>query len=178
MSQIAVNLLKEQVGSCRRNFQGTLEGVTNEIAHWKPGGAANPIGAQIAHVILAEDGLINGAMKGGAPLFASSFADKVGISSPPPRTQGDSPFANWHEWANSVEVDLEKLKTYATAVHAATDAYFETLTDTDLAEIVDSPFGPIPRSSFLTGGLILNVNTHCGEISALKGIQGLKGYAY
>ena len=58
--------------------------VTPEQAHWIPPGVALPIGASYAHVVVGQDSVINGMLKGGAPLFASSWAGKTGLSELPP----------------------------------------------------------------------------------------------
>ena len=36
--------------------------------------------------------------------------------------------------------------------------------------------GKVSLGFFLSGIVLANANWHCGEISLLKGLQGLKGY--
>ena len=77
-----------------------------------------------------------------------------------------------------MRVDLDTARAYAQAVYASTSAYLDTATDEDLSRIVDMSavgFGDQPVS-FLIGLLLLNIHNHCGEISAIKGINGLQGY--
>ena len=51
-----------------------------------------------------------------------------------------------------------------------------SLTDADLARIVETPFGR-PTVLFLVNrALIGHTHSHTGEISCLKGLQGAKGY--
>ncbi|WP_220196124.1 DinB family protein [Ktedonospora formicarum] len=167
----ATTLLREQIQQAHGFLGATMEGVTEEQAHWTPLGTANPLAATYVHAIASEDLAINMVLKGGAPLYASEWANKTGISDVQPLS---SP-----EWARSVRIDLPQTLSYAQAVHAATDAYLATLTDEDLDRDLDlTAFG----LGHMTVGVILNrmvlghVDNMTGEISVLKGLQGTKGY--
>ncbi|WP_236601584.1 DinB family protein [Ktedonobacter sp. SOSP1-52] len=68
---------------------------------------------------------------------------------------------------------------YAQAVHAATDAYLATLTDEDLARVLDLTsvgFGQMTVGALLNRMVLGHVDNMTGEISVLKGLQGAKGY--
>ncbi len=152
-------------------FEGTLQGVTSEVAHWHAGGNTQPIGANYVHVLVTEDFMINAIIQGTTPLMASSFAGKAGFSEPPP-------MGNRDEWARRVQVDLAGAHVYAQAVYAATDAYLASAPDADLERSLDLSnlgFGTQPVS-FVLNLLLLNVHNHCGEISCMKGLKGLQGY--
>ena len=72
------------------------------------------------------------------------------------------------------------VRQYAQAVYAATDAYLAALHDGDLAIVINVPvpgMGSMPQGVFLSI-LLANCNNHCGEISCMKGLQGLKGYPF
>lgn len=170
-----ISSLREQFKSAHEWLEGTMKGVTPTQLHYLPQGKALPIGASYAHIAMAEDMLVNGLLKGGAPLFASSWAGKVGISeAPPAEMPGD-----WSKWARSVKVDLAAVQRYAGAVHEATDQYVASLSARALDRTVQMP---IPGMDKISVGAVLgniaigHVNTHCGEISAIKGIQGAQGY--
>lgn len=173
-------LFREQVAGATHQLEGTMQGVTPEQAHWFPPGKANPIGANYAHVVLGQDVLINGMLKGGAPLYATAWAGKIGVSEPPPGPDPKAPgFPDWSAWARRVRVDLPALRKYAEAVYAASDVYLASLTDDDLARSVDLAMlglGAMTVRQLLSAGVVGNALTHCGEISCLKGLQGLRGY--
>ncbi len=167
----ATTILQSYFAVARNWFEGTMQDVTPELAHWQPPGKTQSIAANYIHVLTAEDFLMNGIVRGSAPLMASSFAGKTGFSEAPPPGNRD-------EWASQVRVDLDAARAYAQAVYASTSAYLDTATDEDLSRIVDMSavgFGDQPVS-FLIGLLLLNIHNHCGEISAIKGINGLQGY--
>lgn len=179
MSNPLASLIHSQVKSAREALQGTVADVTNEEAQRQPGGLANPIGAQYAHVLTSEDGIVNGMLKGGAPLFASEFAGRAGFDTPPPsQAEGEAGLANWHQWANSVTVDMDGLRSYAQAVHAATDAYFEGVSDAELMATVPTPLGEMSTAQLLSAAVTANHNMHCGEIACMKGMHGKQGYPF
>lgn len=147
--------------------------LTPEQAHWQPPGIAHPAGAQYAHAIISADAIVLGMFQGGAPLFASTWAGKTGVSQPQMEIT--------LEWARTVQVDLPALHDYAAAVAAAVDAFANSLSESDLDRSLDlSAVGLGQRNldwaltSLVTGHL----NNMAGEISVLKGLQGARGYPF
>jgi hypothetical protein len=180
--QKAVSLLRMQAQLASGMLEGVLAGLTAEHVHFVPDGVANPIGAQYAHVITGKDGFINGRLKGGAPLFASTWADKTGLSELPPAPATDAPgMPDWSEWARRVQINLPVMQEYAAAVFASVDEYLATLTDADLERTIDLTrmgMGEVPFGKLLTIVLLADTIAHAGEISCLKGVQGMKGYPF
>lgn len=74
------------------------------------------------------------------------WQDRTGIGEP-------LPMGPWDEWARRVVIDVPAMRAYAQAVYANTDAYLATAT---MEEWNDGA-------------------AHCGETSAVKGLQGLQG---
>jgi hypothetical protein len=152
-------------------LEGTVAGTSVEAAHWEPPGKAAPIAAEYAHVVTGEDFLFNQVIKGGAsPLMMSM---PTGLSEPPPP-------GNWSAWAKRVKVDLPALKAYAEKVYANTDSILAGMSDDDLQTMVDvssAGLGVLPKQVLITL-LLLNAAAHTGEISAIKGVQGLQGYPF
>jgi hypothetical protein len=173
---------REELKAAHQLLEGTLEGVTADQAHWAPPGIALPIGATYAHIVLSEDGTMNGMFKGGAPLFAGSWAGKTGVSELQPMPNPKAPgFPDWSGWGRRVKVDLAQFRPYAKAVYAATDEFLGSLADEDLKRplnlaalgLGDSTWGYV-----LVNGILGNALTHSGEISCLKGLQGKRGYLF
>ncbi len=175
----AVSLLRAQFKAAHDVLEGTMQGVTSEQAHWTPPGVANPLGATCVHIVVSEDGTFNGMLKGGAPLLASTWAGKTGVSEMPPMPgPGVDGLPPWNEWARQVKVDLPALHAYAQAVFAASDEYLASLNDEALDRSMDlGSLGQYTLGSFLTT-MLANVNWHTGEIACLKGLQGAKGYPF
>ena len=167
----ATTLLREQIQQAHGFLDATIEGVTSEQAYWTPPGTANPLAATYVHAIASEDLAINMVLKGGAPLYATEWAEKTGISEIQPLTTV--------EWAHRVRIDLPTTRSYAQAVQAATDAYLATLTDEDLARVLDLTsfgLGQMTIGTLLNRMVLGHIDNMTGEISVLKGLQGAKGY--
>ncbi|MCH6565729.1 MAG: DinB family protein [Proteobacteria bacterium] len=125
-------LLREQFKSAHGILEGTMQDVTEEQAQWSPPGKAIPLGATYAHAVMSEDAMLNGMVKGAAPLFATTFAGKTGLGENPP-----APDQPWETWSRSVKIDLGALRAYAKAVYASTDEYLGSAGDDELAREMD-----------------------------------------
>lgn len=177
MEKTAVNFLLEQLKEAHQWTNGTMEGVTDEVAAFMPPGKANPIAGLYSHLLMSEDFFINGLLKGGAPMFASSWKDKTGASEVQP-TEWEKAYP---KWLKEVKVDMAKMSEYTKAVYKESEDYVASLTDKDLDREIDmSMFGMGKRKlGTVLGGLIIgHARDLMGEISAIKGIQGLKGYPF
>lgn len=82
--QPAVSLLISQVQFAHTALDGTLEGVTAEIATAKSAGLARSIGSYYAHILISEDLVINSMLQQQAPLFAAAWRDRTGFDGPAP----------------------------------------------------------------------------------------------
>jgi hypothetical protein len=153
------NYLEAAVGDCSG---GTL-------ATRLPGATINSPGAIYAHTVMGEDGLLNGLVRGGTPVYyAQGWAQKIGIDMP---TGGLEP-----DWQPTF--DLRLFRDYAAEVYRASDEYLAGADDEELARVVAPGFiPPLPVWSFFSDVLVWHAATHQGEISALKGVQGLNGLA-
>lgn len=168
--QRAIDLLRAQYRQSQEWFAGTMRGVTDEVAHYRPAGNAIPIAGLAGHVVTGLDFFLLGAVAQRAPLFTTSFAGKAGISEPPPEGR------DWSAWGRTVKVDVPALLAYSQAVFSAVDGYLASLDDAALDSQIDmGGFGVMPLSEVFNV-MLLNTCIHTGEISCVKGLQGLKGY--
>lgn len=173
MSKQAIEILRGIFKQSHDVLENTLADVDEAMLNWQPPGIANSIGANYAHIVTGEDFLVNVMMRQGAPLLASSWAGKTGLSELPPVGGG------MHEWGQRVQIDLAALRAYAQAVYASTDEYLASLSDADLSTTFETQnFGTPTIGGFLGGIVLANLNWHTGEIACLKGVQGKKGYPF
>ena len=137
------------------------------LTHKLPGSTINSVGTIYAHTVFGEDGFLNGLIRGQTPVYlAGGWAQKVGLEMP----QGGQ------ELDHDVVYELAPFREYAAAVYKATSDYLASASDADLAKMVDAGFAPpMPASAFITNILAWHIASHQGEISALKGAQGLNG---
>jgi uncharacterized damage-inducible protein DinB len=162
----ALVLLRDQAANADRILLQVFSPVTPEQAAWRaPGSIANTIGATFMHVYYSEDQMIHGA-QGSRTVFESG---------------------NWHErlgydpaaaWSFSGKPDPVLLVEYAGAVSAETRDYLSGLDPQALEREVETPRGPQPMASRLSGYLVVHKSEHTGEIAALLGGQGVKGLPF
>ncbi|MEZ4732982.1 MAG: DinB family protein [Caldilineaceae bacterium] len=169
-NQGAINLLREQYQQSHEWLQGTMQGVDEGSAHFQPGGLVSPIAGHAAHAVTGLDFLLIGTVGGKQPLLVSNFADKAGISKP-------SQDGDWLGADRGVVMNVAEFTTYQAAVFAAVDDLLAGFTDSDLTREVDSSFGKMTVGWWLNT-MLLNTYSHTGEIAAIKGLQGLKGYPF
>ena len=170
----AISLLKQQIDMSHDVVTGTIADLTPEQSQNLPGGKAHPIGATYAHLTMSEDFIINMIIRGQAPLLMGEWAGKTGVNEPPPPPGGPV-----FEWANRVQVDVPRTREYAQAVYKNTQDYVASLSVDDLDREVDVPgFGKNSVGFWISLAAVVHPANHIGEISAMKGIQGAKGYPF
>jgi hypothetical protein len=115
--------------------------------------------------------MINGMLQGQPSIWErDGWGEKLGVPNVARHTQ---------DVARGFKCDVAALKPYQEAVYASTQAYLDSLSDADLDRELEGPGGrPMTVADALTNALVGNVLAHTGEISALKGVQGAKGYAF
>ena len=176
-NKFASQILLEQLKDAHTHLKSTMEGVTNEVAHFQPAGKANPIAGTYAHLVFSEDFFIHMLIQGKAPLMETDFKDKTGASEVQPSEWVEA----YPKWLREVKVDISQFEIYAQAVFAESEKYLQSLSDEDLEREIDmSAFGMGERKlhSVLGGMVIGHARDIMGEISVLKGIQNLKGYPF
>lgn len=170
----AIAGLKAQLENTHSLMDSCLDGLTPDQLHWAPPGSAHSVAATYAHIVVEEDWIVQHFLQGKPTLSEGAWAGRTGLSAYPP--SGD-----WSEWARSLRVDFPALQQYGQAAYAATEAYLATVRPEDLDRLLTMPFPGSPQQSLhhvLTTVLIGHMNNHCGEIAAIKGTQGLKGYPF
>jgi hypothetical protein len=170
-------LLREQLHDAHAALARTVGGLGDAELAWVPPGTANPIGATFAHVAIAEDVLVHAILQGGAPLLATTWAGRTGLSEPMPMPGPD--WGDYPAWARRVRVDIDRLTAYAHAAWDATDAWVASLSEGDLDRVLDlAALGQGPRTVgwAVARLLVAHCDSITGEIACLKGLQGRGGY--
>jgi hypothetical protein len=170
-------VLAVNVESAHDAFTQTVADVTQEMADWVPPGVMHPIGERYVHLVLVEDMLVNAVAKGGAPLFVSTWAGRTGFSA-----ALDMVTALTAEKAREFRVrDLNALAQYTRAVFENTQAYINDANEAQLTSSVDMQVvgrGNIPFPIWFSMYIVGHCRDVMGEISALKGCLGAKGYPF
>ena len=173
-----IQLLKEALLNARETFEGTVADIKQEHLHKGPGGSALPLAAAYAHLILSEDMIVQNMLQGKSPLYETTWKDKTGASAVIPAMN-----ENWETahatWAKSLKLDIPVFKEYSQAVYSETDKYLDILKEEDLEKEIDlGPMGKKTVVYLIYAFLIGHTNNLSGEISAIKGVHGAKGYPF
>jgi len=177
MNKFPSEILLNQLKAVHVALEQTMDGVTDEVAHFIPPGKANPIAGVYAHLIFSEDLFMHNYLMKTKPLVETSFKDKTGASETHPMDWE----MEYPKWLREVKIDVKQFQEYAKAVFSETEEYVGNLTDEDIINDIDmSSFGMGSKKVY---DFIANLNSGraysiMGEIAVLKGIQGLKGYPF
>jgi len=160
-------------------LNATFEDVDEELANRPAPGNANPLGTAYAHIAHSEDAVVNAMIQGKPPSFATTRAGKTGVDLPMPMpgmVEGDM-----GDWYHTAKVDLEVLRSYAAEVFAGTEEFVAGVDEATLGRTIDLSFVGLGEKS-VADVITMLVIQHCdnfsGEISAIKGVFGLKGYPF
>ena len=168
-----VELIQYSLGNALGILGQVTADLTQEQSDWMPPGTANPIGSLYWHTITFTDLVVHSWGMGQAPLSQrAGWQEKVLVGPGPEEEGGHSP------GMRDVRVDLSALHEYARVVQEAAQNWVSSLTPADLERKIDTPLGELNLGQTLEIFALWHVNAHCGEISALKGCQGAKGYPF
>ena len=177
MNYLATEVLLNQLKAVHSSLEQTMDGVTDEVAHFMPPAKANPIAGTYAHLVFSEDLFVHNFLKKTPPLVDSTFKEKTGASETHPMEWVEA----YPKWLKEVKIDVEKFRDYAKAVYTESEEYIASLTDEDLEKEVDMSamgMGTKKTHDFIAGLISGHAYSIMGEIAVLKGIQGLKGYPF
>ena len=134
--------------------------LTQEQADWRPPGTANTICSIYSHILTYVDFYVRNYFVEGKP-------QPVTVESRPAEL-----------WMQDVQVDLSELHAYADQVRSTAQNWLSSRAPKDLEHKSLTTAGEINLAQAVELFIIWHINAHCGEISALKGCQGLKGYPW
>jgi len=154
------DLLQFSVGAAFDILGQVTADVTQEQADWRPPGKANTIGSIYSHILTYVD------------YYARNYLIE---RNPQPVTVESR---STELWMRDVQVDLSDLHAYAGQVQATVQNWLSTVTPEELERKELTTAGEISMAQALELFIIWHINAHCGEISALKGCQGLTGYPW
>jgi uncharacterized damage-inducible protein DinB len=161
------------LASAHRSIEIAMEDLTEDTAYWQPPGTANSIARLLVHGVTVEDLMINRILKGGETVFqAGGWAAMTGL----PAAAAMRAFRNEAHWDQEWRLQWQGFDGYRKAVEESARDYVASLEAKDLdREITFGTREPRSVATILRGVVINHLLVHNGEISAVKGLQGLKG---
>jgi hypothetical protein len=134
--------------------------LTQEQADWSPPGTANTIGSVYSHILTYVDYYVRNYFIQGKPQPVTVESRSAEL------------------WMQDLQVDLSELHQFASEVENTVQDWLSSLTPADLERREETTAGEISVGQALALFIIWHIDAHCGEIAALKGCQGLKGYPW
>lgn len=155
-----VELLQFSLGAAFDILGQVTADLTQEQADWRPPGTASTIGSIYPHILTYVDYYVRNYFVEGKPQ---------------PQTVESRPTELWMQ---DIQVDLSELHTCADQVRSTAQNWLSSLAPEDLERRALTTVGEISEDQAVVLSIIWHVNADCGQISALKGCQGLKGYPW
>jgi hypothetical protein len=142
------------------------EGMDEAQYNWAPGGTCNSVAKSHVHAATSMDFFIN-AIAQGKPLLWTERGAKAGLPGNPMEI-----------WGFGGTIPMDTINAYSNEMQKIVLDYVGSLSDADLDREIDTQF--FGKKSL--GWIIQLVGLHCaghtGDISAVKGMQGLKGLPF
>lgn len=154
-----VELLQFSLDAAFDVLEQVTADLTQKQADWQPPGNASSITANYRHVIA----------------YAEFELEKVLIPCDDTLFQYDPPE---EIVLHDVQEELPDLHKRAGNLKKAYHDWLSSLTPADLDVELNTSIGPLNLGQTVALYLIWHINVHCGEISAIKGLQGGKGYPW
>ncbi len=162
----AVRYAKKALEQSFGLFNMVADGMTDEQYNMKPEGTANSIAKSHVHAMTSVDFFLSGTLQG-KPMQWPAFAQANGLPGNPTEI-----------WAHTSAIPLAPMKEYGANVQKAALEYVGSLSESDLDREIDTPFFGKQTAAFLIMLAGMHSAGHAGDMSAVKGLQGLKGLPF
>jgi uncharacterized damage-inducible protein DinB len=155
-----VELLQFSVGAAFDILSQVTADLTQDQADWTPPGTANSICDVYWHTLTYVD------------YFIREYC--IEGNRQPDTIEGRPDVLRMQ----AVEAEVSELHEFASEVESMIQDWLSSLTPADLERRRHTTIGELNVGQMLEIYIVWHINAHCGEISALKGCQGLQGYPW
>lgn len=164
----SIHFIKANVGFVQRAFKMAPDGLSNEQLHFVPPGQSHSIAWVMWHAARIQDLFLNTLFRGKPQEWeAGDWAAKTGL---PDKGFGTG---QSNEDAANVRInDLDAFDQYARKIDGDMQAFFEALTEDDLAREVKLGEKVETLGESVNLHLVTHLNGHRGEVNLLRGMMG------
>ena len=162
----AQELLRDSFTRLIEHVDELTDGLTEEVASYRPTPQANSIGWLIWHSARVQDIQVCDIAKTADVWTRDRWVDRFGLDLP----RDDTGYGHSADAVVKVRASAELLAGYYHAVHDMTLEFVETLTDADLERIVDRRWDPPVTASARLVSIVDDCAQHLGQAAYLRGI--------
>jgi hypothetical protein len=162
----AQELLRDSFTRLIEHVDELTDGLTDEMAAYRPTPQANSIGWLIWHSARVQDVQVCDIAKRADLWTRDGWVDRFGLD----LARDDTGFGHTADAVAKVRASAELLAGYYHAVHDMTLEFVETLSDPDLERVVDRRWDPPVTASARLVSIVDDCAQHLGQAAYLRGI--------
>jgi len=142
------------------------DGLSEETSSYCPAPGANSIAWLVWHSARVQDAQVADIAGMDQVWTGEGWVDRFGLDLP----RDDTGYGHSAEQVGQVRADADLLAGYYRAVHAMTLDYVTTVTDAELARVVDQRWTPPVTASARLVSIVDDCAQHLGQAAYLRGI--------
>jgi hypothetical protein len=158
------DLLRDAFTRLIEHVDDLVDGLTDEVANYRPTPAANTIAWLIWHSARVQDAQV--ADIAGVAQVWDNWVDRFALDLP----RDDTGYGHSPEAVAKVRASAEHLAGYYRAVHQMTLDYVARLTADELERVVDENWDPPVTASVRLVSVLDDCAQHLGQAAYLRGI--------
>jgi hypothetical protein len=166
----AQELLRDSFTRLIEHVDELTDGLTDEVANYRPTTEANSIAWLIWHSARVQDVQVCDIAKTDDVWNRDGWVDRFGLDLP----RDDTGYGHKRDDVARVKASAELLAGYYHAVHDMTVAFVEALTDADLARVIDRNWDPPVTASARLVSIVDDCAQHLGAAAYLRPIAADK----
>ena len=161
-------LLRDSFTRLIEHVEELTDGLTDEVAFFRPTAAANSIGWLVWHSARVQDLQLSDIAGAEQVWSRDGWVDRFGLDLP----SNDSGYGHTPEEVGKVRAPADLLAGYYHAVHKATLEYIASVTPDELSRVVDTRWTPAVTASARLVSIIDDCAQHLGQAAYVRGIAG------
>jgi hypothetical protein len=164
----ARELLRDSFTRLIEHVEELTDGLTDEVAYFRPTASANSIAWLIWHSARVQDAQLCAIAETEDVWTRDGWADRFGLDLP----RDDTGYGHDAEDVGRVRASADLLAGYYHAVHKVTLEYIASVTPDELSRIVDRRWNPPVTASARLISIIDDCAQHLGQAAYVRGIAG------
>ena len=159
-------LLRDAFSRLIEHVEGLTDGLTDDIAFYRPTEDANSISWLIWHSARQHDLQLAHLADTEQVWFSGGWVDRFGLDLP----RGAMGYGDGPDEVARVRASADLLAGYYRAVHKATLEYIASVTPEELSRIVDTRWTPAVTASARLVSIVDDSAQHLGQAAYVRGI--------